>query len=371
MSFVGYFAVDRGELLQRYRDQGLKLLGYICSSTPEELFRANGYVPIRIQPRYNGSYGGADRFLPACVCSHGRSMLSGVLEGRYDSFDAFFFSSNCTTIRCLQYHFQRRYPDRVYSDFIVPTTAFDPEAREHLHRELRRLDQTLQAKPGHRASVPLADVMATYRENRRLMAEVSRLRGERHGLLSAEVMNELYEYNTWVDKETANPRIAAFVEQVAVAVDTRVTTTPTVFVLGNCCGNNALLEVIDRRGCRIVGDLLSTGETAFLDVPECDDPYAAIASRLTEGIPCPAKLVAGAEHDAMVRSVQQRVKSSGADAVVLVRQKFCDPHALERPYLLPRLRELGLPLLEIETDADMGNIEQIYTRVDAFLEMFS
>jgi benzoyl-CoA reductase/2-hydroxyglutaryl-CoA dehydratase subunit BcrC/BadD/HgdB len=54
-----------------------------------------------------------------------------------------------------------------------------------------------------------------------------------------------------------------------------------------------------------------------------------------------------------------------------VRQKFCDPHALERPYLLPRLRELGLPLLEIETDADMGNIEQIYTRVDAFLEMFS
>jgi benzoyl-CoA reductase/2-hydroxyglutaryl-CoA dehydratase subunit BcrC/BadD/HgdB len=54
-----------------------------------------------------------------------------------------------------------------------------------------------------------------------------------------------------------------------------------------------------------------------------------------------------------------------------VRQKFCDPHALERPYLLPRLRELGLPLLEIETEADLGNIEQIFTRIEAFLEMLA
>jgi len=370
MGFLGYFAVDRDALLQRYRDEGLKLLGHICSSTPEEVFRANNYVPIRIVPRYTGSYGRADRYLPACVCSHSRAMLNGLFEGLYDSFDFFFFSSNCTTIRCLQNHFQRRYADRVLADFIVPTKAFDPQAQEHLCRELKRLDQALQAMPGRRESVPLAHVMTTYRENRRLMAEVFRLRRERPGLLSPEVINELFEYNTWVDKAIANPRIAAFIEEVAAVAVTSVG-APTVFVLGNCCGNNVLLDVLDRRGCRVVDDLLSTGESAFLDVPERDDPYASIAARLTEGIPCPAKLVAGAAHDAMVCSVQELVKRSGADAVVLLRQKFCDPHALERPFLLPRLRELGLPLLEIETAADMGNIEQIYTRIDAFLEMFS
>ncbi len=370
MSFTGYFAVDRASLVRRYRAEGLKLLGYVCPATPEEVFRANGYVPIRIVPRYDGSYGRADRYLPACVCSHGRSMLSGLMDGLYDRFDAFFFASNCTTIRCLQYHFQRRYPDRVLADFIVPTKALDPQAQEHLCREVKRLDQALRAMAGGRESAPLARVMATYRENRRLMAEVSRLRRARPDLLNAEVMNELYEYNTWVDKETANPKIAAFIEEVAGAADTGAR-GPTVFVLGNCCGNTALLEVIDRGGCRVVGDLLSTGEMTLLDVPERDDPYASIAARLDQGIPCPSKLVAGSAHDAMVGCVQELVKRSGSDGVVLVRQKFCDAHALERPFLLPRLKELGLPLLEIETEADLGNIEQIHTRIEAYLEMFA
>jgi benzoyl-CoA reductase/2-hydroxyglutaryl-CoA dehydratase subunit BcrC/BadD/HgdB len=218
--------------------------------------------------------------------------------------------------------------------------------------------------------MPLARVVATYRENRRLLAEVASLRRGCPGLLSAEVMNELYEYNAWVDKESANPKIEAFIRQVSTARDTGAS-APRVFVLGNCCGNNALLELIDRRGCRVVGDLLSTGATAFLDSAEYEDPYLSIATRLAEGIPCPAKLVAGTAHDAMVRDIQERVKCSGADAVILVRQKFCDPHALERPYLLPRLREIGLPLLEIETAVDMGNIEQMHTRIDAFLEMLS
>jgi benzoyl-CoA reductase/2-hydroxyglutaryl-CoA dehydratase subunit BcrC/BadD/HgdB len=370
VNFEGYFAIDRESLLRRYRAEGLRVLGYVCPAAPEEIFRSNGFVPIRIAPRYDGSYGRADRYLPACVCSHGRSMLSGLIDGRYDDFDAFFFASNCTTIRCLQYHFQRRHPERVLADFIVPTKALDPQAQDHLRREVKRLDEALRATAGGHASAPLAPVMATYRENRRLLGEVSRLRRERPGLLSAQVVNELYEYNAWVDKETANPKIAAFVEEVAAAPDAGARAA-TVFVLGNCCGNTALLEVLDRRGCRVVGDLVSTGEMTLLDVPEGDDPYAAIAARLDQGIPCPSKVVAGPEHDAMVGRVQELVRRSGADGVVLARQKFCDPHALERPFLLPRLKELGLPLLEIETELDLGNIEQIHTRIEAYLEMLA
>ena len=101
------------------------------------------------------------------------------------------------------------------------------------------------------------------------------------------------------------------------------------------------------------------------DVPEHEDPIAAIAERYTERIVCPAKhagLYLRGDH------LMRIVKDHQAEGVIVMILKFCDPHGFDYPYLKQRLEAENIPHLLLELDAQPSASAQLRTRIEAFIE---
>jgi benzoyl-CoA reductase/2-hydroxyglutaryl-CoA dehydratase subunit BcrC/BadD/HgdB len=58
-----------------------------------------------------------------------------------------------------------------------------------------------------------------------------------------------------------------------------------------------------------------------------------------------------------------------ADGVIHYGLSFCQPYAIEAFKVEQALKEAGVPMLSIETDYSMEDVEQLKTRVEAFIEM--
>jgi benzoyl-CoA reductase/2-hydroxyglutaryl-CoA dehydratase subunit BcrC/BadD/HgdB len=57
------------------------------------------------------------------------------------------------------------------------------------------------------------------------------------------------------------------------------------------------------------------------------------------------------------------------DGVIHYGLSFCQPYAMEAFKVETALKDAGFPMLSVETDYSMEDVEQLKTRVEAFVEM--
>jgi benzoyl-CoA reductase/2-hydroxyglutaryl-CoA dehydratase subunit BcrC/BadD/HgdB len=62
------------------------------------------------------------------------------------------------------------------------------------------------------------------------------------------------------------------------------------------------------------------------------------------------------------------VRRSGAEAVIHLIPKFCEPHMLYFPELRKGLDAVGIPQLQIETEHEGMPLEAFRTRIEALVE---
>jgi benzoyl-CoA reductase/2-hydroxyglutaryl-CoA dehydratase subunit BcrC/BadD/HgdB len=62
------------------------------------------------------------------------------------------------------------------------------------------------------------------------------------------------------------------------------------------------------------------------------------------------------------------VRRSGAEAVIHLLPKFCEPHMLYYPELRKALEAVGVPQLQIETEHEGLPLESFRTRIEALVE---
>jgi benzoyl-CoA reductase/2-hydroxyglutaryl-CoA dehydratase subunit BcrC/BadD/HgdB len=63
------------------------------------------------------------------------------------------------------------------------------------------------------------------------------------------------------------------------------------------------------------------------------------------------------------------VKNTGAQGVIFVLLKFCDPHAFDFPYMKELLDRAGIPGMLLEIEDQQTSEEQLRTRLEAFIEL--
>ncbi|MBU4385953.1 MAG: 2-hydroxyacyl-CoA dehydratase family protein, partial [Actinobacteria bacterium] len=70
-----------------------------------------------------------------------------------------------------------------------------------------------------------------------------------------------------------------------------------------------------------------------------------------------------------VEHVLETSREFDADGVIHYSISFCTPYMVEAKKVEDALSAAGIPLLKIETDYSQGDVGQLQTRIDAFLEM--
>jgi benzoyl-CoA reductase subunit C len=128
------------------------------------------------------------------------------------------------------------------------------------------------------------------------------------------------------------------------------------------------VQMVESLGAVVVIDEHCTGTRYFWNEVEINgNPLRSLADRYIERPACPSKDWPARTRIPHVLSLAREYDAKG---VILIQQKFCDPHELDIPALKKALEEVGIPTLFLEFDVTVP-LGQFRVRVEAFLEMLS
>jgi benzoyl-CoA reductase subunit C len=343
---------------------GTQTVAYACSYVPEEIILAAGLTPKRMIPEPRPSQ--ADAYMHPNTCYYVKSLLASGLAGAEAGAGAVVFANSCDGMRRL-HDVWKEYVKGVPALFLdVPKTK-DPASVEFFAHELRRFAQGLEeAFPGARVEDErLKEAIETCNEVRLLMGEVFKLQGDpKVGVSGLSVLELCLEgaRSRPTDFAERLKRFLSDSHRAPVAGDAR-----RIVVTANVIHRPDLISLIEDSGGRVVALDACVGVRHF-DRPvesNSQDPMTALAERYLAKASCPR--MEGIEE--RFQRLKRLASESSADGIIYSTAKFCDLHLYEAPLMRITCEDAGLPLLFLENDYEWTGLEQMKTRVEAFLGM--
>ncbi|MFQ5722746.1 MAG: 2-hydroxyacyl-CoA dehydratase subunit D, partial [Candidatus Aminicenantales bacterium] len=213
----------------------------------------------------------------------------------------------------------------------------------------------------------IAEAIRIYNETRDLMVKLYQLRKQVPPFLSGTVVAEVVRASQIMSKIEFNQKLSKFLEEVGKQKNrSSEFKGPRIMVVGSILPNNKLIDIIEQAGAVVVCDDLCTGSRYFEEkVEEGPDLLKAIAQRYLGKAPC-ARMKATELRLERAKKMAAEFKVEG---IIYQSVKFCDNHLYDYPLYRSYFHKMGLPLLQLEDDFKGGNIGQLRTRVEAFIEM--
>jgi benzoyl-CoA reductase subunit C len=349
---------------------GGKAIGCFPVYTPLELMHAGGMFPV-------GLWGGgttielayADARFQSFVCSIAKTTLELGLQGRLKPLDGAVFHSICDVARNLGSVYHRNFPGLYVEYLHLPQSTNPVAGAEYLASEYRRLQKRLEDLLGHPITDDqIRDSIAVHNDWRRMIRELYRIRRETPHLLSlaesytilrsagvmpieehTEVLQKALDALVW---RSARPR-----DRIKVIIEGAFCEQPPI----------GLLEVLEEAGCYILDDDLLVGWRWFTqDVPVDGDPVARLAeSYINRGV------YSSVRHDwrrPKAEGLVEKVRQSGAEAVIFMPAKFCEPALFDYVLYREALEKAGISHLLIEFEEKMWTFERTRNEVETFVE---
>ena len=127
--------------------------------------------------------------------------------------------------------------------------------------------------------------------------------------------------------------------------------------------------LIEDSGALIVTDFLCFGTRTFLDDVHLgfeQDALKRIAERVYYRISCPRMMD---DHERRLDFMKSEIKKANVDGVILQRINNCDLHGCDNMLFLHELKDLEIPVLNLDREFYQADITRLQTRIEAFLEM--
>jgi bcr-type benzoyl-CoA reductase subunit C len=351
---------------------GAKVLGCLACMppfAPEELIHAGGILPV-------GLWGAeipvrlADAKLQSFACSVARTSLEMGLNEAVSACDAFLFPSTCDAFQNLS-EVWRGTTEKPCFKVTFPKKASGEAARRYLRRELDRLEAQLEDFSGVSIQEDgLRNSIRLYNESRRILRDLDRMRAGNPNFLSTRQMTEVVRASSFLPREE-HLRLAEAV--LSQAPDPEDGAAPPggresvrVFLTGIMARPTAISTTLEELGVSVVGDDLGLGSLYYsLDIPETGPPRDA----LVEGyLRYPACSTLYPSSPGRSSKLIDRVRETGADGVLILATKFCEPEFFDHPQLKEDLEAEGIPSVLLETELGMTAQAAVRTRVEAFVE---
>jgi len=367
--FQGWFD-NRHEYAREWKARtGGKVLGYFCTYVPEEILYAAHVLPVRIM----GSHEPLELTEPyifGMFCPFCRDCLSQGLKGRYDYLDGVMISQSCLHIRQTFNAWRKHLPREFNYYLYMPNNVQTRAAKPYLAGELSTFKQAVEEWVGHEITDSDLDRgIQIVNRNRQLMRDIYETRKEdRPPLTGLEAMYMVVS-SQMTDKQEHSARLRPILDKLPGRFGGRET-GERLMILGSEDDDTEFIDMVESLNATFVIDDHCTGSRYFWNQVEPIDSFGgdrlmAIAARYVDRSPCPSKDWPARNRFPHIMSLAEDYR---VDGVILVQQKFCDPHELDIPPLSWAFKEKGMKTLFLEFDVTVP-IGQFRTRVEAFLEM--
>jgi benzoyl-CoA reductase subunit C len=248
----------------------------------------------------------------------------------------------------------------------MPHKVQSPHAYEFLTEEYKVFKKEVEDWTGKKiTNKDLEYAIEIYNENRRLMRQLYDLRKRNKPPITGEEVMEIVIAMQMMDKAEHNKILKETIARLESYTPDRETGS-RLMILGSEDDDTVFMNMVENCGATFVIDDHCTGTRYFWnEVENGKDPLASIAARYINRIPCPSK---DWEERKRIPHILNLCKEWNVDGVIIMQQKFCDPHELDFVAIKKALEDAGIPTLFLEFDVTVP-IGQFKIRVEAFLEM--
>jgi benzoyl-CoA reductase subunit C len=348
---------------------GSKALGILPMNFPVEIVQAAGALPAMVQAHRDAITFG-NGLLTEFHCAFTRSISDQAAKGQLAHFDGLVLADHCIQLLGAIDVVRYEDPDKpvFFGQFI--SAMNDSWARPQVIGKVRFFIATMEQFTGRTIDeAALERSIAVCNENRRLLrAFFDRRRGGDACLSSAD-LRAIVSAGMVMDREEHSALLRELLAALPCAAqhdaDIRL------HLSGHFCHAPpaALLELIEDTGVVVVDDDLYYGTRYVSADVRTDLPAVeALAAWYLErnvAAPCPTRVQNNVDWE---RTLLDSMAKSGAEGLVVLMAKFCEPHMLYYPELRKALDDRGIPHVLIETEHEGMPGETIRTRIEAMLE---
>lgn len=350
--------------IRKWKESGGKVVGWLCTYTPEEVIHAAGLLPVRIQgDPQKASLG--DIYLQSNMCPFARSCIGKAVGGQYDFLDGVVAVHTCDAI-CKLYDVWRIYAPLPFNFLIDHPHKTSALSYHYHHKQLMKFVKAIEELAGHEVTErDLLQSISVYQENRSLLKRLYEWRKRDFPPLRGSEVLKMIEASALMPKQEHN----ALLKQLLKGLEKRQAPQrrgPRLVVSGSILENPDFLQLVEDCGGVVVSDDLCTGTRYFWDeIKIKGDPMEALSRHYMEKVPCACMH----PPEKRFHHLREMVKQFDAQGVILYGLMFCDTFGYDFVAQKKSLEEAGIPVLQLELDYSSPAWAQMKTRVEAFLEV--
>ncbi len=355
--------------------QGRKVIGSFCVFVPEELVLAVGGVSVGLCAGAEFGTEEAERYLPRSTCALIKSFFGFTLEKvcpYVASCDLIVGEATCDGKK-KAYEIYQNHVDRLYVMDMPQTKSED--GKRLLAAEYRRFALELEELTGKRLnSESLRAAIETVNAKRAAIHRLQKLRAADPAPISgldALLINQIAFYDD-------PARFTASVNQICDELEQRQRAGDGVFpratprILMSGCPmavpNWKTANLVEKAGAVIVGEESCVGERGMRN---CTSTQGVTVENLIDNIVdrywqinCAIFTPNQARRDDILRMAAEYK----ADGVIHHSLQFCTPYQIESKLVERELDLRDIPILQVETGYGAEDMEQLRTRIEAFIE---
>lgn len=347
-----------------------KVIGCYPVYTPVEIIHAAGMLPVGVigaGNRLEIAY--ADSRFQSFVCSIVKSTLELGLTEKLKFLDGIVFHSICDPARNLGSVFKRNFPDLMVEYIHFPQNMTSSHTLAYLVSEYRRLQASYEQLSGNKITDDaLRQSITLYNEQRRLLRELYTIRKEAPQNLSTVEGYVLTRIGTLLPPEEHISILKEAIDAVRHRNE-KPKDRIKVVLEGSFCEQPPieLIESLEAAGCYILDDDFLLGWRWFReDIATDGDPMCNLADAYINH-----SVYSGVKHDTREpksKHLIDKVKETGASAVLILAAKFCEPALFDYALYKRALEKAGIPHLCLEFEEKMWIFDKARTEVETFVE---
>ncbi|MFW9969802.1 MAG: 2-hydroxyacyl-CoA dehydratase subunit D [Candidatus Odinarchaeota archaeon] len=362
--------------ITEWQENNKKVIGHYCTYIPEELLYAADLLPFRIRATGHEQTDLADIYMVRFTCSFVRATLDMALRGFYDFLDALLVCNSCDHSRRMFELFDLKvfkregFTKQVKRFYISMPHVITNEGFEWYKNEIKKFNENLEKNFINRVITEknLQASIEIHNLNREILRNIHELQILDIPKLNGTEALKLSIANASVPKDIANNELRRILnllkEEEGINNDAK-----RIMLIGSEIDDITFTKLIEKSGAIIVSDFLCFGTRNFLDdVKIGNNLLDSIAERLYYRTSCPRMMD---DHIRRLKFIKNEIKRAKVDGIILQRINNCDLSGCENMLLAHELKELDLPILNIDREFYQADKTRLQTRIEAFLEMIS
>ncbi|MBQ6671565.1 MAG: 2-hydroxyacyl-CoA dehydratase [Firmicutes bacterium] len=352
--------------LDRVLSEGKKAIGVIPYFAPEELVYAAGMVPF-------GMWGAetqvteSKRYYPAFYCSILHTALDLGIKGEFRGLSAVMIPLTCDSLKGMGTNWRFGVKDIPVIDVAYAQNRTIPAGEEFTESQFKKIRGQVEEIAGCKISdKALSEANRVYNANRKECLRFTELAASHARIVSLTDRALALKARYFMERD-AHTELLRKVNDELAAMPAEQVKGKKIVTTGIIADSPELLSILQESGFVIAADQITHESVDFRALAdETIDPVKALARRLND-----IKGSSVLYDPAKGRNTElaQIAKACGADGVLWVLTKFCDPEEFDYVPAKEMLDAAGIPMLQIEIDQQMVNYEQVRTAIETFKDI--